>query len=139
MSGITQPIQAYLTTHIVDATKYVGAGLIGSDGESMEAALVDNVAGSDNAYSVKLYPTDDQTALRHILNDAPARHRIIVKPLERGVELSGLLLGEHIRLFNADGMIVFNKHADRTTLFVPLPQHHIYLLTGNNEVLKFAF
>ena len=139
MSGVTQPIQAYLTTHIVDATKYVGAGLLGSDGESMEAAHVDNVAGSDNAYSVKLYPTDDQTALRRILSDAPIEHRIMVKPLERGVELSGLQLGEHIRLFNADGMLIFNKTADRTTLFVPLPQHHIYLLTGNNEVLKFAF
>ena len=137
--GITEPIQAYLTTHIVDAEIVEKLGGLKDNSEAMQEAHVDNFCGFDNAYNVKLYPTDDPSALKKILADGPATHRITIQKENDGVRLSGLEAGERIRLFNAEGIAVFSGIATQSTLMVPLKQHGVYLLTGNKEVFKITY
>ena len=137
--GVTEPTQAYLTTHIVDAKIIDRPGMLSESDATMEDAHVDNLRGFDNAYNVKLYPTEDPSALKKILADGPATHRITIQRENDGVRLSGLEAGEHIRLFNAEGMAVYSGRATQSTLIVPLKQHGVYLLTGNKEVFKITY
>ena len=136
LDGITEPTQAYLTTHITTAPT---TGLLTSISNNIIDSHVENINGFDNAYCVKLYPTDDPTALETLLNDAPKEHRIVVKKVDGGVQLSNILPGEHIRVFNNDGLAVYNQHTNQDTVVVPLQHHSVYLLTGNKEVFKFNY
>ncbi len=137
--GVAEPVQAYLTTHIVDAAIVSSQGLLHGSVATAEEAGVDNLRSFDNAYNVKLYPTDDPTALKKILADGPVTHRITIQQENDGVLLSGLETGEHIRLFNAEGMAVYSNKATQPTLKVHLKHHGVYLITGNKEVFKFTY
>ena len=127
IEGISEPTQAFINMHIVDTAE-----------ETPETAQIDNTFGQDNAYSIKLYPTDNPTDLERIINDKQ-NHRITIEELPNGVLLSGLENNEHIRVFDILGRCRFSKHSTAASLFVPLSEKGVYLLTGSNEVFKFVF
>lgn len=139
IDGITEPTQAFLNAHIADLPEIVSSDPSDNLSDVAQRAQVDNLLGFDNAYRVKLYPTADPTVLKAILADKTATHRISVTTEADGVRLTGLHSGEHIRLFNAEGMTLFSRQATAPELFVPLKTHGVYLVTGDKEVFKFKF
>lgn len=136
IDGITQPIKAFINTRVVDTSIIVGEELTG---EQQQESIVDNVLGFENTYAVRLYPTDNPTDLRQLLEEPAKEHRIHLEIENNGVRLSGLKNGEHIRLFTTSGITVFSEKIDNSSLFIPLEKHGIYLLTGEKEVFKFRY
>jgi hypothetical protein len=62
-----------------------------------------------------------------------------VKYEENGVRLSRLEADDEIRLFNAQGMAVHISKPSASSLFIPLNQHGVYILSAGGEVFKFKY
>jgi hypothetical protein len=133
VDGITEPIQAYVTCHLVDYN-YVNDGL-----ESM-AAAIKNVRAQENPTLVNLFPAEDPTTfVRPVISNEPTGHKVTVTTLDNGIRLDGLTADNMVRVFTADGMTAFKKEATGTTMFVPLSRHDVYLLSTGEEIFKFRF
>lgn len=133
VSGITEPIQAYVTCHLVDYN-YANDGL-----ESM-AAAIKNVRAQENPTLVNLFPAEDPTTfVRPVISNEPTGHKVTVTTLDNGIRLDGLTADNMVRVFTADGMTAFKKEATGTTMFVPLSRHDVYLLSTGEEIFKFRF
>ena len=133
VSGISEPIQAYVNCHLVDWS-YAEDGL-----ESMLAA-VNNVRAQENPTLVNLFPAENPaTFIRPVISDEPTGHQVTVTTLDNGVRLDGLSAGNMVRVFTSGGMTMFKKEATCTTLFVPLQRHDVYLLSTGEEIFKFRF
>ena len=133
VDGITEPIQAYVTCHLVDYN-YANDGL-----ESM-AAAIKNVRAQENPTLVNLFPAEDPTTfVRPVISNEPTGHKVTVTTLDNGIRLDGLTADNMVRVFTADGMTAFKKEATGTTMFVPLSRHDVYLLSTGEEIFKFRF
>ena len=131
ISNITEPIEAYINCHVFDTNYEEG---------SLALSHIHNLHGEANPTYVYLFPDKDPTKIvRPRIDEAFNSHRIKISEQEKGVTLNGLKANETVRIFSADGIPVFSKKATSTTLFVPLRQHAVYLLSADNEVFKFSF
>lgn len=133
VSGITEPIQAYVNCHLVDIS-YAQEGL-----ESMVAA-VKNVRALETPTRVNLFPAEaPATFIRQIISEEPTGHKATVTMLDNGVRIDGLTAGNMVRVFSSDGIITHKKEATGTNMFVPLRRHDVYLLSTGEEIFKFKF
>lgn len=127
INGITEPISAYIVPQIVDlATNEYGVDYIA------------NVRSRSNAPYVNLFPSADPTKIvRPALSKEPEGHRVKLTSREDGVQLSNLESGDDVRIFNTQGFLVYKGTAKGSTLFAPLAEQGIYLLSAGNEIFKF--
>ncbi|MBQ5972003.1 MAG: hypothetical protein IJL45_06335 [Prevotella sp.] len=131
VSGITEPLKAYVNTHVFD-TNYENGDLTLSH--------IDNLHGEENPVYVSLFPEGDPTKIvRPTLDDFKNNHHVKITVLDNGVSLNGLNVGETIRIFNTEGIPVCNKQATSSTQFIPLQRHDVYVLSAGDEVFKFRY
>lgn len=129
--GIAEPTIAYVNCYVFDM-----AHTDEEDGE----VQVENVFSDGNAHLVQLFPTDDREELTRILSNLKEEnHRVSVDQRDGGVMLSGLEPGERVRIYNLDGINVCRKDATTSSLFVPLHQQGVYVISAGREVFKFQY
>ena len=129
VSGITEPIPAYIVPHIVETKS-----------NSLGGEVVSNIRGTASAPFVNLFPSPDPTRIvRPSLDTLPTGHRIAVSYEPGGIRLNNLCQGEDIRLFNYMGQAIYVEKARSTTLFIPLADHGVYILSASDEVFKFKY
>ena len=129
VSGITEPVSAYIVPQIVD---------LGSNGLGSE--YVTNVRSRSAASYVNLFPSADPTKIvRPVPSKEPEGHRVKLTSRNDGVMLSNLEAGDDVRVFNTQGFMVYKGIADGSTLFIPLAEQGIYVLSAGNEIFKFIF
>ncbi len=129
ITGITEPLKAYVNCHVVD---------LNYDPQDLSVAHVKNRHGIYNASLVNLFPTNDPVAIkRPNIDEALTSHRIQVTPLDNGISVSNLKPNETVRIITADGFIIGKKTSTTSTLFFPLTEKGIYLLTSGEESFKF--
>ena len=129
--GVTEPLQAYVNCHTVDTS-------INTDDPSQ--AFIPNRHAPENPDFVNLFPTDDPTAIQRPEADGLSNaHHIQVTETNNGVQLSKLMPGKQVRIFNAAGFAVFKGEPSSTTMFVPLAQRGVYVLSTEAEVFKFKY
>ena len=129
VTGITEPVQAYLNAHVIDTEQ-----------SDPKAALVANSRAGIRATLVNLFPTDVVTDIKRPTPDESALgHHVSVSISDDGATFSGLKKGEHVRIFAADGSTVYSRNAKDSTLFVPLRITGVYLLSAGEEIFKFKF
>jgi hypothetical protein len=129
VSGITEPISAFIVPKIIDQTV-----------NDNNPFIVANSRASNNAPYVTLFPSADPSKIvRPSLDKEPEGHRVGVKYEENGVRLSRLEADDEIRLFNAQGMAVHISKPSASSLFIPLNQHGVYILSAGGEVFKFKY
>ena len=131
VDGIKEPLKAFVNIHVFD-TNLEESGL--------ERSHIDNLHGEENPVYVSLFPTSDPTKIERPTVDNPTKnHRVKVTVVDNGVSLSGLKKGERVRIFNPDGIPVCSKQVTDSTLFVPLQNHAVYLLSTGDEMFKFRY
>ena len=135
ISGVKMQTDAYLTTHLFDDT-YVGDSPTDDD---FAHGHVANYFGSQNAYHIALLPHENPTAIRAMREDRAKDIHIKLEPAEGGVNVRGLEKGDHLRVFNSSGMIIYSKKYDGPERFVPLRQRDIYLISTGREVVKYSY
>ena len=127
--GITEPLKAYVNCHVVD---------MNYDTQDLSVSHVKNRHGIFNAALVNLFPTDDPVAIkRPNIDEALTSHRIQLTVLEDGISLSNVTPNETVRILTADGFTVGKNTSTSTTLFFPLTQKGVYILTSGEESFKF--
>ena len=128
VSGIAEPISAYIVPKIVDLT--VNSGI----------TSVTNCRAIRNAPYVSLFPSADPTKIvRPSLDKEPEGHRVAVKYETNGVRLTNLELDDEVRLFNAQGIAVHISKPSASSLFIPLDRRGVYILSAGGEVFKFRY
>ena len=131
ISGITEPLKAYVNTHVFDTNYHEG---------SLKRSHVDNLHGESNPAYVSLFPNSDPTKIeRPTVDGSSTGHRVEVSLQDGGISLNGLTAGETIRIFSPDGIPVYSRKADSTRLHIPLQHHAVYLLSAGGEVFKFRY
>ena len=131
--GVAEPTEAYVNCHIVSTRVTT---------EDDQDLIIQNVRQGSNAYRVQLFPTDIPTKLEEIMRHREdIVHHTAIAQRENGVAVSGIQPGETLRVFNADGICMFNgkSNAQPSNLFVPLKQHGTYILSTSREVYKFQY
>lgn len=127
--GITEPLKAFVTCHVFDP----------NDSETTTSSIR-NLHATENPHLVNLFPYADPTRIvRPEAEGEGTDHRIQVASEDAGVRLTSLNSGEDVRIFNTAGFMVYKQEAKGSTLFVPLAQHGIYVLSTENEVFKFKY
>ena len=72
-------------------------------------------------------------------DDAHQRH-ITVTREAGGFRLSGLTNDDgHVRIFDTKATPVYSSAVSAGTMFVPITQHGIYLISTNSEVFKYNY
>ena len=131
VSGIAEPTIAYVNSHVLD---------LNHTDENDDEVEVENIFPDGNAHLVQLFPTSDPGELTRILSNLKEEvHRVSVTQRDGGVMLSGLEPGECVRIYNLDGVSVCRKDATASSLFVPLHQQGVYVLSAGREVFKFQY
>ena len=149
ISGITEPVKAYVNARLVEqddkglSRRRAGVYRVSTRrGEWSSVASRQSIQMSSNASSVNLFPSDEPSDIVRVdpvETDTDHGHRISISREAGGVKLSGLISGEQVRIFNADGRAVFNKIAGAATMTVPLNQTGVYLLCSESETYKFRY
>ncbi len=130
VSGISEPISGYIVPHIVDFERT----------EEGYYKNIHNVRKCENAPYVNLFPSPDPTKIhRPELSREPSGHKVKISSLDNGIELSGLTVGDDVRIFEALGQPIFVQKATASTLFVPIDRHTVYIIAAGDEVFKFVF
>lgn len=150
VSGITEPVKAYVNARVVEQDDHNSARRRSKNlyrvstrrSEWTGVASRQSAQMSCNASAVNLFPSDEPEDIQRIdpvKIGAENGHRISISNVDGGVILSGLVSGEQIRIFNADGMAIFNKIADGSTMMAPLHIPGVYMLCSESETYKFRF
>ena len=138
--GVVETTDAYLSAHIYDTKQAAG-----------QNPLVNNASYSDNIHYVILQPSNDPTAINPVrFDEQKARLNIRITNEEGGVRISGLSVrqslsaegeaeGTRVRVFNSAGMAIYSEPSTAETIFVPLKQHDVYVLSTGKDILKFKF
>ena len=137
--GITETTHAYVNCHIYDETRNKE-----EEGHDIDN-YVPNRRFSDNVHYITLQPSNDPTDINPV-HFEQLKKALDVKISQEvgGVRISGLPVSDdnkqyRIRVFGSDGILVFTTVSTESTLFVPLTQHDVYLLTTGKDVLKFNY
>ena len=110
-------------------------------------AIVDNVHARDNAHYVYLQPSNEPTDINPVkFQETKSRLAVKVAAETGGVRISGLPTGSdaegnpyHVRIYNAAGMDMYSQPVSSESIFVPLSQHGVYVLSTGKDILKFQF
>lgn len=130
ISGITEPISGYIVPNIVDFETT----------ESGHYRNIHNVRRCNNSPYVNLYPSGDPTKIiRPKLSKEPLGHKVKLSSREDGIELSGLTVGDEVRVFENMGIPVYVGKATASTLFIPINRQGVFVLNAGGEVFKFLF
>ena len=65
--------------------------------------------------------------------------RIAFTYKENGILVRGLSKGETIRLYDLDGKELFTGKANGTEMLVPINRHAFFVLSADDESIKFLF
>jgi hypothetical protein len=129
VAGIKEPVRAYLSTHIFNSQ-------LPADFES----YVENRSGSNNPHYITLLPHNDPTVVERIMKDGRKdRTSFLVKEEDNGLRISGLKKDSYLRVYDMNGLLLFNKNDVDSEVFVPLKPHNVYLISDGKEILKYAF
>lgn len=138
VSGVAETTNALLNLFVVRK--------VNDNGKETET-LIDNVHANDNAHYVYLQPSNNPTDINPVkFQDTKARLAVKVTAEAGGVRISGLPTGNdaegrpyHVRIYNAAGMGMYSQPVTSESIFVPLSQHGVYVLSTGKDVLKFQF
>ena len=129
--GITEPLDAYVNCYVVDSSY---------DSQDPNATHLENRHSIFNAALVNLFPADDPVAIkRPNIDEALTSHRIQLTVTEEGINVSNLIPNETVRIMTADGFTIGKQRSTSSTLFFPLTQKGVYILTSDEESFKFKF
>ena len=62
-----------------------------------------------------------------------------IEQVEKGVWVSGLESNDFLRVFDAEGVLIFIKERPDSRLFVPIDRHGVFMLSTGQEIVKFMF
>ena len=131
IAGITEPLDAYVNCYVVDSSY---------DSQDPNATHLENRHSIFNAALVNLFPADDPVAIkRPNIDEALTSHRIQLTVTEEGINVSNLIPNETVRIMTADGFTIGKQRSTSSTLFFPLTQKGVYILTSDEESFKFKF
>lgn len=119
--GILESANAYLNIHIVNNEHEVS-----------------NLRDNENTHYVTLLPAETVTEIEQ-LRQQEQSHVLHVERQENGLYVSGLKLGDTLRVFSAEGILVYRATVMGTSMFVPLSGHGVYLLGTNEEIMKYRY
>lgn len=134
---VRDDIPAYLNLYVTGNTAHPDdpGALTEEDGFDVENLFTENLQ------AVSLYSTPDEneepTAVQQVKKETS--HKVHISKETGGVRLSNLEAGDTVRVFHADGRFVAREQADSGSLFVPLSQRGVYILSAGDEVFKFMF
>ena len=104
--------------------------------------VVSNLSAEDCLIGVNLVPTeeDEVTGLPVVKKDDAHQRHITVTREAGGFRLSGLTNDDgHVRIFDTKATPVYSSVVSAGTMFVPITQHGIYLISTNSEVFKYNY
>ena len=131
IAGITEPLDAYVNCYVMDPNY---------DPQDSDENQVENRHSVFNASLVNLFPTDNPVAIqRPNIDEALTSHRIQLTVTEEGINVSNLIPNETVRIMTADGFTIGKQKSTSSTLFFPLTQKGVYILTSDEESFKFKF
>ena len=130
LPGVNAQAHAYLTAHIFDTTR--------TDDDGQHPQVLNNSA-EDNAHYVALLPHHNPDVIRELREQPSAHTRVRITTADNGITLHRLSAGAHVRVFNAQGILIYSKKTSDTELFVPLTHHDTYLISTGSEILKMTF
>ena len=137
--GIMESSNAYLNIHVV------------SNGKD-----VDNLRADENTHYVTLLPAETVVGIEQ-LRKQEQPHTLHIERQEGGLQVRGLKSGDTLRVFSADGLLVYRAvvghaseraivgHASEraaataTSMFVPLSAHGVYLIGTVEEIVKYSY
>lgn len=110
------------------------------DDDDVSEAIVDNLSWRDNQRIITLYPVElDHVTLLPVVKMDEKQRKVRVEQTDQGVWVSGLEGGDFLRIFDAEGLPVYQQSHPSSRLFVPLRERGVYLLSAGQEVVKFRF
>lgn len=135
-AGVLETTEAYLSAHIYDTKHAAG-----------QNPLVNNSSYTDNIHYVILQPSDNPTDINPIrFEEQKARINVRITNEDGGVRISGLSTGHdsegnalQVRVFNSAGITIYSEPSTVESIFVPLKQHDVYVLSTGKDILKFKF
>ena len=138
VSGIAETTNALLNMFVVKK--------INDNGKEKEI-LIDNVHAADNAHYVYLQPSNNPTDINLVkFQETKSRLAVKVTAEAGGVRISGLPTESdtdgrpyHVRIYNTAGMGMYSQPVTSESIFVPLNQHGVYVLSTGKDILKFQF
>jgi hypothetical protein len=119
--GIMEPENAYLNIHI-----------------EANGIDVDNLRENENTHYVTLLPAETVVGIEQ-LREQEQPHTLHIERQESGISVSGLKSGDTLRVFSAEGLLVYRATVTGTKLFVPLSTHGVYLLGTTEEIMKYSY
>ena len=119
--GIMESTNAYLNIHVVNGDNDVP-----------------NLRDDENTHYVTLLPAETIVGIEQLrLQEQP--HALHIERQESGLIVSGLKSGDTLRVFSAEGLLVYSAKATKTSMFVPLSAHGVYLLGTTEEIMKYSY
>lgn len=119
--GIMESTTGYLNLHIMNDT-----------------IDVDNLRANENTHYVTLLPAEEPTAIEQMrLQDV--NHTLTCQRQQGGLLASGLKAGDTLRVFSADGYLVYRATATGSDLSVPLSVRGVYLLSTVDDTIKYNY
>lgn len=110
------------------------------DDDDISKAIVGNLSWYDNQHIITLLPVElDDVTLLPVVKLDDMQHQVKVEQVQDGVWVSGLQADDYVRIFAASGMPVYQQRQASGRLFIPLRERGVYLLSTNQEILKFVF
>lgn len=128
--GIMESANAYLNIHLVTGDTEVA-----------------NLRADENTHYVTLLPAETVVGMEQLrLQEQP--HTLHIERQEGGLQVRGLKSGDTLRVFSADGLLVYRAvvgHASErsaataSSIFVPLSAHGVYLIGTVEEIVKYSY
>ena len=103
------------------------------------------ITGGDQGHEyavVTLYPSNETTSVKNIYEEGDSQASLHVKVNGTQVDVDGAQPGEFVRLYFPNGMIMARQKASpdgKATFPMPRVKHGVYLLSNNNETVKFTY
>ena len=103
------------------------------------------ITGGDQGHEyavVTLYPSNETTSVKNIYEEGDSQASLHVKVNGSQVDVDGAQPGEFVRLYFPNGMIMARQKASpdgKATFTMPRVKHGVYLLSNNNETVKFTY
>ena len=104
--------------------------------------VVNNLSADECMIGVNLIPTeeDELTGIPIVKKDGAQQRHINVTRTEGGFRLSGLTSDDgYLRVFDTKATPVYGAPVTTGTVFIPVQQHGVYLISTNSEVLKYNY
>ena len=119
--GIMESTNAYLNIHLVTGDTEVA-----------------NLRADENTHYVTLLPAETVVGMEQLrLQEQP--HTLHIERQEGGLQVRGLKSGDTLRVFSADGLLVYRAMATASSMFVPLSAHGVYLVGTVEEIVKYSY